>query len=218
VTCRSTSERWTGVPPEAHTTTGRLGSAGSGVPRRSPTSSLLCSPPTPCPRRPRLRLPVPVASLVAGASSVPYGRRHVRPPTCRASETMHRLSVTPAFLRGEARASQGTGPSSSCVPWSTTPPETSPSSPTRAGNGWCLRVHQDPRHPGSRGVGAAVPRPARSRASASPMALLLPSHGWRPAGRAHPEPGGFRTRWMTHNISWRTCVLQSQLTHRAWSH
>jgi hypothetical protein len=37
-------------------------------------------------------------------------------------------------------------------------------------------------------------------------------------GRAHPWPGGFRTRWMTNKISWRTCVLQSQLTHRAWSH
>jgi hypothetical protein len=37
----------------------------------SPTSSLLCSPPTPCPHRPRLRFPLPVAYLDAGACSVP---------------------------------------------------------------------------------------------------------------------------------------------------
>ena len=34
------------------------------------------------------------------------------------------------MCRGEARASQVTGPSSSCVPWSNTPPDTTPSSPT----------------------------------------------------------------------------------------
>ena len=68
------------------------------------------------------------------------------------------------------------------------------------------------------GFGAAVPRPARSRAYASPLASLPPSQGWLPAGRAHPWPGGFRTRWMTDNISWRHDCLQSQLTHRAGSH
>jgi hypothetical protein len=82
-----------------------------------------------CLLRPRLRFPLPVAYLVAGACSVPYGRRPVRPPTCRASETGHRLSAKPAYLQGEARASQVTGPSSSCVPWSNTPPDTTPSSP-----------------------------------------------------------------------------------------
>src|SRR5215510_8532035 len=35
------------------------------------------------------------------------------------------------MYRGEARASQVTGPSSSYVPWSNTPPETPPSSPRR---------------------------------------------------------------------------------------
>jgi hypothetical protein len=39
----------------------------------SPTSSLVCSPPTPCPHQPRLRFPLPVASLDAGACSVPMG-------------------------------------------------------------------------------------------------------------------------------------------------
>src|SRR5262249_60303439 len=44
--------------------------------------------------------------------------------------------------RGEARASQVTGPSSSCVPWSNTPPDPTPSSPpTLAGDGCCLQVN-----------------------------------------------------------------------------
>ena len=64
----------------------------------SPTSSLLCSPPTPCLLRPPLRFPLRVAYLDAGACSVPCGRRHVRSPTCRASETGHRLSVKPGSV------------------------------------------------------------------------------------------------------------------------
>src|SRR5712691_1624670 len=39
----------------------------------SPTSSLLCSSPTPYPLGPRLQFPLPVASLVASAGSVPRG-------------------------------------------------------------------------------------------------------------------------------------------------
>src|SRR5712692_4203387 len=38
----------------------------------SPTSSLICSPPTPHPRRPRLWFPSPLAYLDAGASSWPH--------------------------------------------------------------------------------------------------------------------------------------------------
>ena len=45
VTCLPTSMRRTWFPPKALTHTGRLCSAGSGVPVRSPTSKLLCSPP-----------------------------------------------------------------------------------------------------------------------------------------------------------------------------
>ena len=40
-------------------------------------------------------VPLAVASLDADACSVPLGRRHVCPHTCRASETGHRLSVQP---------------------------------------------------------------------------------------------------------------------------
>jgi hypothetical protein len=72
-----------------------------------------------------------MAYLDAGACSVPR----------RADDTCARNvpcvgDGSPALrktgmCRGEARASQVTGPSSSYVPWSNTPPETPPSSPRR---------------------------------------------------------------------------------------
>src|SRR6266851_9947753 len=61
----------------------------------SPTSPLVCSPPTPCLLRPRLRFPLPMAYLAAGACSVPLRPTTRAPATCRASETGHRLSATP---------------------------------------------------------------------------------------------------------------------------
>ena len=48
---------------------------------------------------------------------------------------------------------------------------------------------------------ATYPRPTRSRAYASPNPLPSPAPGSLPAGRAHPSPGGFRTRWMTNKVS-----------------
>ena len=48
---------------------------------------------------------------------------------------------------------------------------------------------------------AAVPRPARSRAYASPAALPRPSQGSLPVGAVTPSPDGFRTRWTTYRIS-----------------
>ena len=48
---------------------------------------------------------------------------------------------------------------------------------------------------------ATYPRPTRSRAYASPNPLPSPAPGSLPAGRAHPWPGGFRTRWMTNKVS-----------------
>ena len=129
VTWYATSGRCPWVPPEAHTDTGRLCSAGSRddpVPRRHRSYAALRLPASvghgsgsPCQWPPSWR--TLVLCLV--------GRRHVRPPTCRASETGHRLSRTPECLRGEARASQVARPSSSYVLWSNTPPDTAPSSP-----------------------------------------------------------------------------------------
>jgi hypothetical protein len=96
----------------------------------SPTSLLVCSPPTPCLHRPWLRSPLPVASLDAGASSVPHG------PTTRVPANVPCVGDGspalrhPGISRGEARASQVARPSSSSVLWSNTPPHTAPSSPT----------------------------------------------------------------------------------------
>src|SRR5499427_11104276 len=44
--------------------------------------------------------------------------------------------------------SQVTGPSSSYVPWSHTPPDMAHSSPTPRRSQCCLQVNQDPGHPG----------------------------------------------------------------------
>src|SRR4029453_7203395 len=68
------------------------------LPSCSPTSPLVCSPPTPCPHWPRLRFPLPVAYLDAGACSVPDGRRHVRLRTRRGSETTPRLPARPGWV------------------------------------------------------------------------------------------------------------------------
>jgi hypothetical protein len=102
------SKHWAWFPSEVHTNTGRLCSAGSGR--------------DPVPRRPRsyaaLRLPAPISH---GSGSpcrwltsphvlvlCPLGRRHVHPPTCRASETGHRLSARPECIE-ERRGLPGYG-------------------------------------------------------------------------------------------------------------
>jgi hypothetical protein len=184
------SRHWPWFPSEGHTDTGCLCSAGSG---RSPV-----------PRRPRsyaaLRLP---ASFGRGSGSpcrrptslralvlCLCGRRHVRSQTCRASETGHRLSARPGMGRGEARASQVTRPSSSYVPWSNTPPDTIPSSPTTRRGRCSLQVIQHPGHPGRLEVsGPHAPWPARSHAYASPTPFLTPSQGWLPAQAGSPLAG-----------------------------
>ena len=51
------------------------------------------------------------------------------------------------MCRGEARASQVTGPSSSCVPWSNTPPDMNPSLPTDAEVIVAFEIFQHSRHP-----------------------------------------------------------------------
>src|ERR1041384_2489795 len=113
----------------------------------SPTSALVCSPPTPCPLRPRLRFPLPVAYLDADACSVPLEAddtcaRNV-PCVGDGSPALRQTGI----CRGEARASQVSGPSSSSVPWSNTPPETCPSSPDSR-RGCCgLQVVQHPGPP-----------------------------------------------------------------------
>jgi hypothetical protein len=160
------------------------------VPPRSPASPLVCRPPTPCPHRPRLRFPVPVAYLAAGACSMPMG------PTTRAPANMSCVGDgspvlrDPGMGRGEARASQVPGPSSSSVPWSNTPPDTIPSSPTHAGVAVACEVIQPSRHPGRLEVsGPHPPWPARSPVDASPRPFLTPSQGVLPARAGSPLAG-----------------------------
>src|SRR6266436_404051 len=94
------------------------------------------------------------------------------------------------MCRGEARASQVTESSSSCVLWSNTPPDTFPSSPVcRRGallpsmESSTLGIREDI------GFGAAVPRPARSSAYASPAVSPRPAQGWLPAWAGSPLAG-----------------------------
>src|SRR5262245_30605080 len=94
------------------------------------------------------------------------------------------------MYRGEARASQVTGPSSSCVLWSNTPPDTFPSSPI------CRRGALLPAMESSTlgirkdiGFGAALPQPARSSAYASPAVSPRPAQGWLPARAGSPLAG-----------------------------
>jgi hypothetical protein len=129
VTCRSTSRRWTWVPSDAHINTGRLCSTGS----RS----------DPVPRRPRsyaaLRLPASIGHHSGSpCGGLPRGGRFFcalrADDTCARQRVVRRRRVTGSplhrdCLRGEARASQGTRPSSSYVLWSNTPPDTPPSLP-----------------------------------------------------------------------------------------
>ena len=111
------------------------------------------------------------------------------PRTCRASESGHRVSMPPEFDRAEAWASQVTGPSSSRVPRSNTPPGAVPTRP----------LSSEPPSPSTKTAAsapgmnidfvAATPRPTRSRAYASPAALPHPSQGSLPARAGSPLAG-----------------------------
>jgi hypothetical protein len=106
------------------------------------------------------------------------------------------------MCRGEARASQVTGPSSSCVPWSNTPPDTIPSSPkTLAGDGCCLQGKQDPRHPGRHRFRGRIPLAHMlaclrfaCRVSTTGARLATGSGGLT-LGRAGFAPAGQRTKF-----------------------
>ena len=70
------------------------------------------------------------------------------------------------------------GPSSSCVPWSNTPPDMNPALPTSARVIVAFDVQQHSRHPEKKvDFGAAIPQPARSPAYASPMPFLESAQG-----------------------------------------
>ena len=106
---------------QAHTSTGRLCSAGSAchrVPRRQRSYAALRLP---RPLRPPLR-----SSLASGlprcAGLVLHRRTGASADRCNAGDISTPAPHKPALSRGETRVSQVPGPSSSCVPCSTTPP------------------------------------------------------------------------------------------------
>jgi hypothetical protein len=108
-------------PTQAHTSTGRLCSAGSArhrVPRRQRSYAALRLP---RPLRPPLR-----SSLASGlprcAGLVLHRRTGASADRCNAGDISTPAPHKPALSRGETRGSQVPGPSSSCVPCSTTPP------------------------------------------------------------------------------------------------
>ena len=169
------------------------------TPPRSPTSTLLCSPPTPsspsaaAPVVPRQR-PTSVRRLVL------HRRTGASADRCNAGDISTPAPHKPALSRGETRVSQVPGPSSSCVPWSSTPPGATTPRPFSV-RSLLPSGESIPWAPGNMFLSWLHPRPTRSRAYASPNPLPSPAPGSLPAGRAHPWPGGFRTRWMTNKVS-----------------
>ncbi len=149
------------------------------VARMQPSDSLPPSATTP--------VPLAVASLVADACAVP----READDTCARKRAVRRRRVTgspqnrriceerrgPSRLRGH--------PLRTCcgrTPRRIRPPPR----PLTQEAIIAFTVFQNSRHPESLSFGAAVPRPARSPAYASPRPFLAPSQGWLPAGWAHP--------------------------------
>ena len=134
----------------------------------------------------------------------PKGPTTRAPATCRASETGHRLSVTPGWVeerRGPPRlrdrplrTCHGRTPRRRHLPPC---PED-----TYAGGCYGLQVKQDPRPPGSSRFRGRMPHGPHVRTPTHRR-----PHFWdrRKAcyrlRRAHPWPGGFCTRWTINEVS-----------------
>ena len=116
------------------------------TPPRSPTSKLLCSPPTPSPPShaapviPRQR-PTSVRRLILHrCTAVPAN-------PCNVGDISTPAPRAPALSRGETRGSQVPGPSSSCVPWSMTPAGCDRPSPISRYGHSRLQAATNPGHP-----------------------------------------------------------------------
>jgi hypothetical protein len=186
------SKHWAWFPPEVHTNTGRLCSAGSG-----------CHP---VPRRHRsyaaLRLPAPFGRG--------FGSPCRRPPSWRALVLCPRGPTTraPAYascVGDHSPALRNTGVSSrrgEGLPGSWTilfvramvehpAGYKAPPRPGKLDAGVVVTFDeiQLSRPPGSIGFGAAVPRPARLHAYASPIPFLESAQGLLPAWAGSPLAG-----------------------------
>ena len=181
------------------------------APLRSPTSPLLCSPPTPslpsaaAPVIPRQR----PTSVRRSCSSPPH---RCPPPTGATPETfLPRLPASRLSTRGKNEGIPGAWAILFVRAVVYDPARCDHPSPVlgevavafRRVNTLGTRKHVS--------FVATYPRPTRSRAYASPNPLPSPAQGSLPAGRAHPSPGGFRTRWMTNKVSWGHRILHSPL-------
>lgn len=141
-------------------------------------------------------------------------RRRTAAPADRydAGDTSTPAPHLPALSRGERRVSQVPRPSSSCVPWSTTPPGAANPRPFSV---WS---------PSPSGFPTPwAPGKVSSFEAAWPTAhtfacLRFAEFRYRPRRKARYRPGGFRTRWMTYKVSWGHRIPQSPSTSLAWSH
>ena len=192
------------------------------LPSRSPTSTLLCSPPTPCPLQPRLRFPLPATYLVAGACSMPTWADD----TCTRLRVVRRRPLTgspqhrgffeerrgpPRLLDRPLRACYGRTPRRIQAP-------SSPRQHLHAGVVVAFDEIQLSRHPGSIGFGAAVPRPARSHAYASQTPSLGSAPGLLPARAGSPLAGRISHPLDDERSFMKSPHLQSPSTSSAWSH
>ena len=135
------------------------------------------------------------AALVPLAFGLPRCGRFSSPPGAGSAyaQASEKGSPDSPWLREvsrKTRASQVPGPSSSCVPWSKTPPGAVRSSPIS--HGTTAVAFRQNNTLGTRKdivLEATHPRPTRSRAYASPAASPRPSQGSLPARAGSPLAG-----------------------------
>ena len=159
------------------------------VPPRSPVSSLMCSPPTPCPLRPRLRFPLRWPTSMRALLLCHMGRRHVRP-----QRAVRRRPITGSpQSRSVSRRDEGR-PGFWTVLFVRAvvehPAGYVPLLAHSRRDHCCLRSISALSASGkTRGFGAAVPRPARSHAYASHIPSLGSAQGLLPARAGSPFAG-----------------------------
>jgi len=184
--------RQTWVPPEDLLHTGRLCSAGSESPTRSPASKLVCSPPTSSP--PSAAASVPLANGLPRCRSLFCARRAC---ACQHAARRRRVTGSPQdripsrrgedlpgywavlFVRAVVEHPAGYDPSSPLLPFGKI-------------HGEVVVAFRENRTLGIRvdiAFEAATPRLTRSRAYASPASLPGPAQGSLPARAGSPLAG-----------------------------
>ncbi len=222
VTCFPTSMHWSWFPPKDHINTGRLCSAGSESPTSSPTSKLVCSPPTSSP--PSAATSVPLAHGLPRCRSLFFAGRAC---SCQHAARRRRITGSP---QDRVRSRRGKDlPGYWAVPFVRAmvehPAGYDPSSPLLLfekiyGEAVvCLQAKQNPRHPerhSFRGRNPTAHTLACLRFAglvAETVARLTTGPGGLTPGRAGFAPAGRRIE-----VSWSHRSLPSPSTSRAWSH